>query len=44
MNKRLVNYFNKVYRETGVTIMLQEALYNKYGYIIKKMRNRNEIE
>ena len=38
MNRKLVDYFIKVYRETGVTIMLQEALYNKYGYVLRKVK------
>ena len=39
MDRKLVDYFTKVYRETGVTIMLQIVMYNRYGYVLKKVKD-----
>ena len=32
----------QIEKETGVTYILQQVLYEKYGYVLKKVRNDND--
>jgi len=41
MSPKLREYMRQIEKETGVTYILQRVLYEKYGYVLKKVGNIN---
>jgi len=41
MSPKLREYMKQIEKETGVTSTIQKILYERYGYILKKVRDVN---